>query len=183
MKWTHSRYHATNVKDTWLLQALSIIGSSLSIGVIAILLAHYNSQPSFDWNGVTLNAIVSVLTTLAKALLAFTVSDCLGQAKWIWFSWHGRPVAYLNMIDGGSRGPLGSLMMLFNGQVARSFLSFGAILVIISVAIDPFTQLTVGKQSQVLYEDDASAQISYAKRYSKGTFGVVSATLSESLFA
>ncbi|KAL6716238.1 hypothetical protein ACLMJK_005804 [Lecanora helva] len=57
--------------------------------------------------------------------------------------------------------------MLLNRPVARSFLSFGAVIVIVSVTIDPFIQLTVGKQNRILYVEDSSAQISYAKRYSK----------------
>lgn len=148
----------------------------LSIGAIALLLAHYDSKPSFDWNGVTLNAIVSVFAALANALLAFTVSGCLGQAKWIWFSLQQRPLGDPNLIDGGSRGPLGSFKILLNRPVASSFISFGAIVIVVSVAIGPFIQLTVGKKSVVLYEDNYSTQGAFAKRYSKGTFATVATT-------
>lgn len=43
-------------------------------------------------------------------------------------------------------------------------------MVILSIAIDPFVQLTVGKRNTLVYEDDASTQIVRAQRYSKGVY-------------
>lgn len=150
-----------------LLQILAILGSGLSMVAIAILLAHYHDEPIFDWNGVTLNAIIAVFSAMTKAMLAFTLSECLGQAKWIWFSWQQRPLSDVDLIDAASRGPLGSFRIL--GQPgACSFISMGAIIVILSAAIDPFVQLTVGKGYTLKFENNLNVQISYAKRYSKG---------------
>lgn len=145
---------------------------------IGILLARYNDQPIFDWNGVTLNAIIAVFSAMSKAMLAFTLSECLGQAKWIWFSWQQRPLSDIDLIDAGSRGPLGSFRIL--GQpVACSFISMGAILVILSAAIDPFVQLTVGKRDVLKFENNLNVQIAYAERYSKGSFTKIGATVSK----
>ena len=143
---------------------------------IGILLAHYNNQPVLAWNGVTLNAIISVFSAISKAMLAFTLSECLGQAKWIWFSWQQRPLNALDSIDEASRGPLGSLKLLTQ-PAARSFISMGAIIVIFSAVIDPFIQLSVGKKEGVKFKNDLSAQIPYAKRYSKGSFTIIEATV------
>lgn len=160
---------------TWLLHILAILGSGLSIVAIGILLTHYNDQPIFDWNGVTLNAIISVLCAISKAMLAFTLSECLGQAKWIWFSWQQRPLSDIDLIDGGSRGPLGSFRIL-GKPVARSFISMGAIIVILSAVIDPFVQLTIGKREILKFETNIKVQIAYAERYSKGWFASIAAT-------
>lgn len=161
--------------DKWLLHILAILGSGLSIVAIGILLAHYNNQPIFDWKGVTLNAIIAVFSAMSKAMLAFTLSECLGQAKWIWFSWQQRPLSDIDLIDAGSRGPLGSFGIL--GQpFACSFISMGAIIVILSAAIDPFVQLTVGKRYVLKFEDNLNVQIAYAERYSKGFFTHIAAT-------
>ncbi len=149
----------------------------ISIAVIGILLACYNNKPVLDWKGVTLNAIVSLLSTMSSALLAFTVSESLGQAKWVWLSWQQRPLNDLNLIDQGSRGPLGSFKILTK-PVARSFISMGAIIVILSAASDPFVQLTLGKKEDVQFTLDPSVQIAHAKRYSKGSFTTVHATQS-----
>ena len=168
------------IDDTWIMPILAIVGSIFSTVAISILLAHYNDQPVFDWNGVTLNAMVAVLSTISKALLAFTLSECLGQAKWIWFSWQQRTLNDVNLIDQGSRGPLGCFKIL--GQpAARSFIGMGAIIIILSAAIDPFVQLTIGKRDMVRYENNLNVQISCAKRYSMGSFNRVAATSSKEL--
>ena len=159
---------------------LAIIGSVASIAAIGILLAHYNGQPVLGWKGVTLNAIIAVFFAMSKAMLAFTLSECLGQAKWIWVSWQQRPLIDLDLIDQGSRGPLGSCKLLAK-PAARSFISIGAIIVILSAAIDPFVQLILGKREDLRFENDLSAQIAYAKRYSKGSFTNVAATTSKDI--
>lgn len=73
------------------------------------------------------------------------------------------------IIDQGGRGPLGSVKML-RKPVSRSFIGFGAILIIMSVPMDSFVQLAVGKTNAVIYKNDSLAQISYARRYFKGIF-------------
>ena len=136
--------------------------------VIGILLACYNNKQVFDWNGVTLNAIVAIFSAVSKSLLANTISECLGQSKWIWFAREQRHLSDLDLIDSASRGPLGSLKIL-GKPLAYSFISFSAILVLLSTAIDPFMQLTIGKKEIVNYNTNELAQIAYAQRYSKGT--------------
>ena len=71
------------IDKEWTMPILAIVGSMSLTVAIGIVLAHYNNQSVFDWHGVTLNAIVSVMNTISKAMLAFTLDECLGQAKWI----------------------------------------------------------------------------------------------------
>lgn len=168
------------IDKEWALPILGIVGSMSLIVAIGILLGHFNNKPVFDWHGVTLNAIVSILTTILKALLAFTLDECLGQAKWIWFSRQQQPLNDLNLIDQASRGPLGCCKIL-RRSIARSFISIGAITVVLSTAMDPFFQLTIGKRGDVSYGESSNAKISYAKRYSKGSFYTVAATVSKDL--
>lgn len=65
----------------WLLHILAILRSVFSLVAIGILLAHYNDQAIFDWDGVTLNAMMAAFSAISKAMLAFTLSECLEQAK------------------------------------------------------------------------------------------------------
>lgn len=164
----------------WTMPILAIAGSmSLTIATGSVL-AHYNNKPVFDWHGVTLNAIVSIVTTISEAMLAFALYECLGQAKWIWLSRQGQPLNDLNLIDQASRGPLGCCKIL-RRSIARSFISIGAITIILSTGMDPFFQLAIGKRGDVIYRESSNAQISYAKRYSKGLFTIVAATESKKL--
>lgn len=166
MNWSYLR---DILEDTWLLQGLAVLGSILLTGVLVVLLARFDNTPVLEWNSISLNAAVALTATILKGLVALTVSDCLGQAKWIWFSQQQRSLSDFAIIDQGSRGPLGSIKMLLR-PVARSFISFGAILVILSVPMDSLVQLAVGKTTAIVYKNDLSTQISYARRYSKGAF-------------
>lgn len=158
-----------SINGDGLLQILALLGSGLSMIAIIILLKHFNNQPIFDWNGVTLNAIVAVFSAISKAMLVYALSECLGQAKWIWFSSQSRSVNDIEFIDSSSRGPLGSFQMLTK-SVARSFISMGAIMIILSVTIDPFVQLTVGQKDDLKFENKSTVQIAYAKRYAEQGF-------------
>lgn len=170
------KIHKGSVMDKeWTMPILSIVGSTSLSVTIVVLLAYYNNKPVFDWHGVTLNAIVSIMSTISKALLAFTLDESLGQAKWIWLSRQPQPLNDLNLIDQASRGPLGCCKIL-RRSIARSFISIGAITVILSIAMDPLFQFAIGKRGDVVYGESANAQISYAKRYSKGSFDTVAAT-------
>lgn len=133
---------------------------------IGILLIHFNHRQIFDWNGLTLNAIIAIFSVISKSMLAYTLSECLGQAKWIWISSQERPLNDMDLIDSGSRGPLGSFRILTQ-STGRSFISVGAIIIILSLVIDPFVQLTVGKENSVKFENSLDVQIAYAKRHSK----------------
>lgn len=166
------------IDKEWTMPILAIVGSISFTIAIFILLGCYNNQPVFDWHGVTLNAMVSIMATISKALLAFTLNECLGQAKWIWLARQRQPLNDLNLIDQASRGPLGCCKIL-QRPIARSFISIGAITIILSTAMDPFFQITIGKKGDVIYGESSNARISYAKRYSKGSFSVVSLAMSE----
>ena len=159
----------SRMNSTRLLHILAILESAMSMIAIGILLAHFNDRPIFDWNGLTLNAIVAVFSAMSKAMLAYTLSECLGQAKWIWFSSQKRPLSDIDRIDSASRGPLGSFQILTK-PAARSFLGMGAIIVILSATMDPFVQLTIGKKNSLKFENNTHVQITYARRYSTELF-------------
>lgn len=157
----------TRMDGTWLFPILAILGSALSMMAIGILLAHFNDRPIVNWNGVTLNAIIAVFSVMSKAMLAYTLSECLGQAKWIWFSSRSRPLSDIDLIDSASRGPLGSFQILTRSAAVRSFISVGAIIVILSTIIDPFIQLTISQKNTVVFENSSNVQVAVANRFSK----------------
>ena len=148
-------YLAHVLKDTWFLHIFAVCGSLLLVGVLVVLLLYFDNKPVFDWSGITLNAIVALVGTILKAVVAFTLSECLGQAKWIWLSRQQRQVSDVVCIDEASRGPVGSFKIFWT-PIARAFVSFGATIVILSAAIDPFLQLAVGKSNTVVYVNDYS---------------------------
>lgn len=97
----------------WLLEVLSIVGSSFSLLGMIILLAQYDGKPIFSWYGVNLNTIVSILSTASKGCLLLAVDAAVSQWKWIMFSSNRQTLIKFSAIDSASRGPLGSLQLLW----------------------------------------------------------------------
>ena len=100
-------------RDTWYLEILSISASLLCLVAMTILLAKMDEQHTFRWHGVTLNALVSILATTAKATLMLVLAASIGQWKWMLFSEKQSPLIDFDTIESASRGPLGSVQLLW----------------------------------------------------------------------
>lgn len=97
----------------WTLEILSAVTSVAFLAAIIIVLWYFNGRPMPDWPyGITLNALVSVFSTIMKASMAFVVAECLAQLKWSWFR-GGNKLSDLALLDAASRGPMGALFTLF----------------------------------------------------------------------
>lgn len=124
-----------------ILSALLAIGSVLSI---VSILAHFDGQTQPEWRyTINLNTLVALLSTVARALILVTVSEVLGQAKWLWISQReSRPVSHLEDFDIASRGWFGSFRLLT--ILSRNPLAVSSCLVVIlSLAMGSFTQQAI----------------------------------------
>ncbi|KAI0549841.1 hypothetical protein F4679DRAFT_544869 [Xylaria curta] len=127
--------------STWLWEILSIILSGICIILIFVILKIHNQKPvpQFAY-GITLNAIISTLATFSKSLLLVSVAAAISQLKWHWFqNTEGRRVIDTQRFDDASRGPWGSLVFLA-GPSRWSLASMGALVSILALAFEPFTQ-------------------------------------------
>jgi hypothetical protein len=101
--------------EWWLLEIISWIFSAICMAIILSVLLHYNGRPLPAWKlGLTLNSFISILSGFAKASLLLPTAEALGQLKWNWFSKKPRQMMDFEIIDGASRGPLGSMVLLAN---------------------------------------------------------------------
>jgi len=101
MKWTD-----------WAQEYAAVLGSIASFIAMVALLATSNGRVVTTWKGITLNAVVSILSLAMKASLGFVFAECLAQWKWILFARESRPLIDFDRIDAATRGPLGSLRVL-----------------------------------------------------------------------
>ncbi|CAG8930845.1 unnamed protein product [Penicillium salamii] len=106
--------------------------------IYGILFA-YNGKPrpEFSYN-ISLNAVVSVLATACKSSLIFVVGAGLSQLKWVWFQ-DRRKLSSIQAFEDASRGPMGSISLLFRHQ-GQSIASLGATILILMLAFEPFVQ-------------------------------------------
>lgn len=105
---------STALMRAWSSELASVIGSALLLAALVVVLLVYNDQPIFTWHAITLNAIVSVLSTASKTALLFAVTELVSQWKWILFTDRSRPLMDFERIDSASRGAFGSLKLMWN---------------------------------------------------------------------
>ncbi|KAL4745770.1 hypothetical protein BDW72DRAFT_186100 [Aspergillus terricola var. indicus] len=126
--------------SVWSLEFLALIVSIGTIIAIVLVLRHYDGRQQPDWQGISLNSLISWLSTLAKACLAFSLAQSMGQLKWAWFSSGSRPLSDLKVFDSASRGgTYGSLELLWRVK-RHHFVAFGSLAIILALGFDPFIQ-------------------------------------------
>ena len=147
------------ITDWWLFELLSWLVSMISLTTIVVVLLVYHNRPIPEWPlSITLNSIISILSTIAKAALIMPVAESISQLKWVWFTRSNRLIDF-QTIDGASRGPLGSIKLLkmtkcmYNSLyfmqgdkmliLFRNLVSLGAVVTLAALAIEPFLQQVV----------------------------------------
>jgi hypothetical protein len=106
------RGHRAN--SPWLFDVIAVfVSGSACFSLIALLIIH-DSRPITSWTFfLPLNAVVSILGAISRSSLAFAISDSIGQSKWNWFKIHSGPLATFNRFDEATRGPWGSMKLLW----------------------------------------------------------------------
>ena len=98
----------------WTWETVCVIVRVLSFSALAIVFKCFNGKPLQDWTFyLSLNTVASILGTLGKSSLLLAVSAAIGQGKWLWFQTRQRPLIEFDTFDEASRGPLGSLKLLW----------------------------------------------------------------------
>ncbi|KAL8914965.1 MAG: hypothetical protein Q9171_000592 [Xanthocarpia ochracea] len=127
----------------WAVELVAFVASLACLIAIALVLNHYDGQARPDWpHNITLNSVLSWFTTLFKANLLVPIAACFGQANWIHYHSHFRPLADVAVYDAASRGPLGAIQLLWHLK-AKYVASIGAIITILALGIDPIVQQTL----------------------------------------
>jgi hypothetical protein len=142
------RYSASgNILKRWLLEILSWLFSAICMAAVIGVLIYLKDDPLSKWalaekTGLTLNAYISILSKMAGAALILPVSEALGQLKWSWFLEHSKQMWDFEIFDNASRGPWGSLLLLIRTK-GRALAAIGALIMLCSLALDPFFQQVV----------------------------------------
>lgn len=150
------------LSSTWWLEIFTMSISFVCMGALVFILAHFQNKLSSEWSFfISFNATVAIVITAARATLLAAVSTCLSQEKWMRFRNKSHRLRDMAIIDTASRGPLGSLRMLF--QISWGFASLSAIVVILSLLTDTFAQQVVHVEPGTLYtHQEGSATFGYA---------------------
>lgn len=157
----------------WWVEISSCMLMLCMLGAIIGILLPYDNQPLPQWPyHISINTLIAVLTTVLKATALLILAEGISQLKWEWFT-KDRRLHDLVVFDAASRGPIGCIQLILNGRGGHLIASLGAVVIILSLAVDPFTQQVVrywdcrrnNAQSQALlprstFYDEAGAHTS-----------------------
>ncbi|KAM5342276.1 hypothetical protein ACJ41O_013242 [Fusarium nematophilum] len=136
--------------SSWWLECSALVICLSSFAAVVYLLFVYNGQPISKWAGfpLSLNAVVSILSGISRASLAYIISMCLSQAKWNWATRYPEPLIDFDRFDAASRGAWGSLRLV-KSFVRRPHWAFlGALAAITLLAFDPLIQAILTFEDQ-----------------------------------
>ncbi|CAH0016685.1 unnamed protein product [Clonostachys rhizophaga] len=113
----------------------------VQFAAMIIVCISFNGKPVFDGRFITLNTIVSILSTGSKPSMLTAVASCISQANWSLFAGPPRRLYDFEMVADASRGPLGSLQLLLSSKLkGGAIVRMGAIITVFAIIMDPFAQ-------------------------------------------
>ena len=133
---------------------MSVLSIACLVGLV-VLLSQLDGMTYADWAyRVSPNAVIAIVATADRAALLFPVGVCLSQFKWNQYHQHQR-LDNLQVVDQASRGLLGSLRLV--SSTRPSLATFGAIILILSAALDPLAQQILRFPSRVVSASNETA--------------------------
>ncbi|KAI8716548.1 hypothetical protein NCS52_00948900 [Fusarium sp. LHS14.1] len=173
------RQQKGNIFLIWSLElALLLLAVGLLASIYGILRAYSDDEvPNWDGNnngtggaGITLNALVAIIATIFRAILAFVALQVLAQLKWDWVSGRFRPMNDVQRFDDASRGAWGSLELLPLVALHRPLAVVAIIVVVVSLAVGPMTQQTMQTYYCARVVEGRPAAISVANRIDQSLY-------------
>ncbi|KAI1144214.1 hypothetical protein F5Y05DRAFT_21474 [Hypoxylon sp. FL0543] len=127
----------------WWLEAISCLLVIVMVAALVGTVQPYQGQPLPQWPySLSINTIVAFYSEVMRAAMILVLGQCLSQLKWSWFT-RPRPLDHMEHYDNASRGPWGSVGLLWAIRLKAVLPSLGAIMMILSLLVVPFTQQIV----------------------------------------
>ena len=152
----------------WEVYAMSLSVAS-TIAVIAVLIS-VQGKPLAEWKmPIQPNSLVAIFSTIAKSALLVPIAECISQLKWTYFE-SPRTLSQLQLFDDASRGPWGSLILLWKTKATALLASLGAFITILLLAFEPFTQQVVRVQVKNTLMKNETSNFTYALSFTDSRF-------------
>jgi len=116
--------------------ALSLVSTVL----LFVLLVKVEDIPLESWpHPIQINSVIAILTAVSRTAMVVPLAACISQLKWRHFEAPNR-LSHLQDYDNASRGPWGSLLILFNFKVRDLLVWALALWTVVSLGISPSAQ-------------------------------------------
>ena len=139
----------------WRWEIASALFSFLCVVAIIIILKVYQERPLSNWHfvhNITLNTVVALLSTLSRTALIVPVASCLSQLKWIHLVRSPRPLREMQIFDDASRGPWGSLELVWRLHLKTKLATWGSLITVLSLAMGPLSQQLLSYPSRLRFD-------------------------------
>jgi hypothetical protein len=139
----------------WQWEFTAAVFSLLCVVAIIIVLKVYQERSLSSWHfvhNITLNTVVALLSTLSRTALIVPVASCLSQLKWIHLVRSPRPLWEMQTFDDASRGPWGSLELIWRLHVTTKLATWGSLITILSLTMGPLSQQLLSYPSRLHFD-------------------------------
>ncbi|RFU34989.1 hypothetical protein B7463_g1356, partial [Scytalidium lignicola] len=154
--------------DWFLWETIGILVAISTMASMVAVLISFDGKATPDWPaGITLNSMLSWLSTLTRSAMLIPISKGIAQLKWVWFS-SRRRLSDLERFDDASRGPWGSLVLLWRlkNEIRNAhFVMMGAIATVLMLGLDPFVQQIVAYKSRQVPLTNATSVVAISDYY------------------
>ncbi|KPI43513.1 uncharacterized protein AB675_7182 [Cyphellophora attinorum] len=153
-----SRTPAWKLLRSWITEVIALFLAICALLSIVSVLRVYQGKPIDDLDlpsALTLNGLLALLGTILRAVLAVPLGSVLAQEAWLWLASNNKrqiPRSRLRDLvasDSASRGEWGSFLLLFRSW-RRAVAFLGALVMVLCLAIDTFTQQLVASASTLV---------------------------------
>ena len=116
------RLYLSWAEDGWIAEIACVAIGILLIIALCVVLRNYDGEPAPRFGeafgtALTLNTVVAIIATAAKASLLLPVAECVSQQKWFWFERDGRSLEDMSTFDSASRGIWGGFELLWRTKL------------------------------------------------------------------
>lgn len=155
-----SNWKTAVLRDRWLWETTCICFSIACVIAITVLSSQLDGTWLSKWSFILQpSTTFSVLITAAQSSMMLVVSEVLSQLKWLQTSLKPHSVADFATFDSASRGPLGSIKILFRWKPWSNLLSpimyAASLITIAALAMGPFVQQVITIQADNLVPTDS----------------------------
>lgn len=127
----------------WWPETLALALSIASFAAIVVVLISFHHKRLDSWSmpyKIRPNTLISILMILCRLSMLVVVAECIGQLKWIYFEQRPHPLSHFQRFDDASRGPWGSLRLIYSVHWTALVASSGALVTVLALAMEPFAQ-------------------------------------------
>jgi hypothetical protein len=145
--------------------------SMLSMLLIIVVLVKINNRPLQTWRlPIQPNSLIAIFTTAGKTAMMVPAAACIAQLKWRHFHRRARRLNHLQLFDDASRGPWGSIMMIYGIRSQALLASAFAVITLVALGIEPSAQQILAFPQKLTTLNNVSAEIGKADFYNSKAF-------------